>query len=142
MYQQGVIWCADKWCLGRSDEAVFGRCRAISLLRTSKNAGFACFFAVSRETLGILCDVRRCVAEQPFFRPKSFFTQSVHRNCLRKLFAQIVRSTYRRATFRQVSCLVSPAGCFVKYASKMRLRHIHASVFMINLHKILKKIIC
>ena len=68
-----------------------------------------------------------------------FFTQSVRKNCLRKAFAQFVHSSYRRATFRQASCLVSPAGCFVKYASKMRLRLVHAGVFIMNLRKILKK---
>ena len=71
-----------------------------------------------------------------------FFTQSVRKNCLRKVFAQFVHSSDRRATFRQASCLVSPAGCFVKYASKMLVRHVHAGVFMMNLRKTLKKIIC
>ena len=53
-----------------------------------QSAGFFLFFAVSRETLGILCDTRRCVAEKIVFcRPKGFFTQSVRKNCLRKAFA-------------------------------------------------------
>ena len=108
-----------------------------------KNTGFACFFAVSRETLGILRDTRRCVAEKIVFcRPKGFFTQSVRKNRLRKVFAQFVHSSCRRAIFRQASCFVSPTECFAKYACKMLVRHVHAGVFMMNLRKILKKIIC
>ena len=71
---------------------------------------------------------------------RAFFTQSVRKNCLRKVFAQFVHSSDRRAIFRQASCLVSPAGCFVKDASKIRLRHVHAGVFIMNLRKILKKV--